>query len=117
MVGCGWPVTRSSLHWCYEPAQQSDPGIPEPHALCPCLGEHAQEISLKGVPCRPTITEGPMELLYHRCAALDVHKASVAACRVRTLPNGQKEQEIRSFGTTTPELLRLLDWLQEWGVT
>ncbi len=58
-----------------------------------------------------------MELLYHRCAALDVHKASVVACRVRTLPNGQKEQEIRSFGTTTPELLRLLDWLLEWGCT
>src|SRR5712692_12050299 len=58
-----------------------------------------------------------MELLYHRCAALDVHKASVVACRVRTLPNGQKEQAIRSFGTTTPELLRLLDWLLEWGVT
>ena len=58
-----------------------------------------------------------MELLYPRCAALDVHKASVVACRVRTLPDGQKQQEIRSFGTTTPELLRLLDWLQEWGVT
>ena len=36
-----------------------------------------------------------MELLYHRCAALDVHKASVVACRVRTLPNGQKEQDLR----------------------
>jgi transposase len=58
-----------------------------------------------------------MELLYHRCAALDVHKVSVVACRVRTLPNGRKEQELRSFGTTTPELLRLLDWLQEWGCT
>ena len=58
-----------------------------------------------------------MELLYHRCAALDVHKASVVACRVRTLPNGQKEQEVRSFGTTTPELRRLLAWLQEGGVT
>ena len=43
-----------------------------------------------------------MERLYHCCAALDVHKASVVACRVRTLPDGQKEQEIRSFGTTPP---------------
>jgi transposase len=58
-----------------------------------------------------------MELLYRCCAALDVHKASVVACRVRTLANGQKQQEIQSFGTTTPELLRLLDWLREWGVT
>lgn len=72
---------------------------------------------MKGVPCRPTITEGPMELLYHCCAALDVHKASVVACRLRTLEGGGKEQEIQSFGTTTPELLRLLAWLQAWGVT
>jgi len=58
-----------------------------------------------------------MERLYHCCAALDVHKASVVACRLRTLPSGGKEQEIQSFGTTTPELLRLLAWLQAWGVT
>src|SRR5438105_3044824 len=35
MIGCSWPVTRSSLHWGFEPAQQSDPGSLEPHALLP----------------------------------------------------------------------------------
>jgi transposase len=58
-----------------------------------------------------------MELLYPRCAGLDVHKKSVVACRVHTLANGHKHQETATFGTTTPELLRLLDWLQEWECT
>src|ERR1051326_7253814 len=54
-----------------------------------------------------------MEVLYRCCAGLDVHKKTVVACRICTLPNGQKQQEIATFGTTTPELLRLLDWLRE----
>jgi transposase len=58
-----------------------------------------------------------MEVLYRCCAGLDVHKKTVVACRIRTLPNGHKEQEIATFGTTTPELLRLLDWLRAWGCT
>jgi len=58
-----------------------------------------------------------MELIYPRCAGLDVHKKSVVACRVRTQANGHKEQAIETFGTTTPELLRLLDWLQAGGCT
>jgi transposase len=58
-----------------------------------------------------------MEVIHPRCAGLDVHKKSVVACRVRTRPNGHKEQEIVTFGTTTPELLRLLDWLREGGCT
>src|SRR4051794_41904479 len=58
-----------------------------------------------------------MELLYPCCAGLDVPKKSVVACRVRTTPAGVKEQETATFGTTTPELLRLLDWLREWDCT
>lgn len=58
-----------------------------------------------------------MEVIYERCAGLDVHKKVVVACRIYTKANGQKEQEKRTFGTTTAELLQLLDWLQEWGCT
>jgi transposase len=58
-----------------------------------------------------------MEVIYPRCAGLDVHKKVVVACRVYTKPNGQKVQETQSFGTTTAELLRLLDWVQEWECT
>lgn len=58
-----------------------------------------------------------MEVLHARCAGLDVHKKSVVACRVHTRPTGHKQQEIATFATTTPELLRLLAWLQEWACT
>ena len=52
-----------------------------------------------------------MQVIYQYCAGLDVHKKTVVACR----RNGRKQQEIKSFGTTTPELLELVDWLLEWG--
>lgn len=58
-----------------------------------------------------------MEVIYPRCAGLDVHKRTITACRVRTEPNGQKVQEVRTFGTSTAELLQLLDWLLEWDCT
>jgi transposase len=58
-----------------------------------------------------------MEVLYPRCAGLDVHKKTVVACRVQTAPSGHTRREIRSFGTTTGELLALLDWLHEWDCT
>jgi transposase len=48
---------------------------------------------------------------------LDVHKKSVVACR-RRLGDGERvEQEVRTFGTTTAEVLALLDWLLAWEVT
>lgn len=57
------------------------------------------------------------EIIYERCAGLDVHKKSVVACR-RHLTGGRAvEMETRSFGTTTAELLALSDWLAEWEVT
>jgi transposase len=58
-----------------------------------------------------------MELLYPRCAGLDIHKKSVVACRIYTPEKGPPQRETRTFGTTTRELLALLDWLREWGCT
>jgi transposase len=57
-----------------------------------------------------------MDVLYPRCAGLDVHKDSVVAA-VRLAGDGPAQTEVRSFGTTTPELLRLSTWLCETGCT
>jgi transposase len=57
-----------------------------------------------------------MEVLYPCCAGLDVHKETVFAC-VRRAHGATVEREVRTFGTTTRELLRLLSWLEECGVT
>jgi transposase len=56
-----------------------------------------------------------MEVLYPRCAGLDVHKDTVVAC-VRCV-SAPKIVEVRSFATTTRELLELADWLESHGCT
>ena len=53
-----------------------------------------------------------------KCACgLDVHQATVVACLLMVLANGKVKKHIRSFGTTTRELLALRDWLQAEGCT
>jgi transposase len=60
---------------------------------------------------------GDEPLYLERVAALDVGKARVEACiRVPGTRAGRRAQEIRSFGTTKPEILALADWLRCWGV-
>lgn len=48
-----------------------------------------------------------MQVVHDRCCGLDVHKKSVVACAIT--PEGK---ETRTFGSTTKEILALLDWIQ-----
>jgi transposase len=55
--------------------------------------------------------------LLERCAALDVHQASVSVC-VRAPGEGDHRREFNErFGATAPDLLALCDWLRGHGVT
>lgn len=56
-----------------------------------------------------------MEVLYPRCAGLDIHKDTVVAC-VRCVSTPQR-RETRTFGTTTSELFALAEWLESNGCT
>jgi transposase len=58
-----------------------------------------------------------MEVLYSRCAGLDVHKKTVVVCRLGVDAKAHKVKEVQTFGTTTAELLRLSDWLTAGGCT
>src|SRR5215213_1175749 len=58
-----------------------------------------------------------MELIHNRCAGLDVHKASVRAWIWLTQPDGRVRQFTEQFGTTTPDLLSLQDWLHSFEVS
>jgi transposase len=58
-----------------------------------------------------------MEVLYQRCAGLDVHKKTVVACLITPDPQGGWHKETRTFSTMTLELLALSDWLQAAGCT
>jgi transposase len=58
-----------------------------------------------------------MQVVYVCCAGLDVHKETVSVCISRCEANGRKRQQVRVYGTFTKDLLALVDWLQENGVT
>jgi transposase len=58
-----------------------------------------------------------MQVVYVRCAGLDVHKKTVSACVSICEAGGTKWQQTRVFGTFTQDLLMLADWLKECGVT
>ena len=58
-----------------------------------------------------------MEQVNERCAGLDVHKETVAVCVRLSGPEGKTVQEIQTFGTMTPDLLALRDWLESRKVT
>jgi len=59
-----------------------------------------------------------LNVTFSHCAGLDVHKKTVVATRIRPLgESDEAEQETQTFGTTTAELLTLLDWLLGWEVT
>ncbi len=51
-----------------------------------------------------------MKKVYDNCCGIDVHKKLMVACLIHG-----KEQEVREFGATTRELLKLVDWLSEGG--
>jgi transposase len=57
-----------------------------------------------------------MEVLHPHCAGLDVHKDSVVAC-VRHMVDGTVKREVRSFQTTTKDLMALSEWLSAEGCT
>ncbi len=57
-----------------------------------------------------------MEVMYPRCAGLDVHKETVVAC-VRIASGGEASSSVRTFATTTAGLIELGEWLEENGCT
>ena len=57
-----------------------------------------------------------MEVLYPRCAGLDIHAGSVTAC-VRIATGAQVTYAHRTVPTTTRGLLQLVEWLTGHGCT
>jgi transposase len=55
-------------------------------------------------------------LVEHGCG-LDVHQATVVACLLRVRNDGKVQKQLRTFGTTTRELMQLRAWLVEQGCT
>jgi len=54
-----------------------------------------------------------MDAVRECCAGLDVHQKTVVACILKGALDAKPRTIIKSFGTTTKELLQLQDWLEE----
>ncbi len=57
-----------------------------------------------------------LQVIHERCAGLDVHKKTVVAGVLVTEQDGQVRQEVRTFGTTTGEILARAEWLKSFQV-
>src|SRR5258708_38886294 len=55
-----------------------------------------------------------MEVVYQRCAGVDVHQRFLVVCLSR-IEGGQRRKEIRSFRNETADLLALRAWLVQEG--
>jgi transposase len=59
-----------------------------------------------------------VEVIYQRCAALDVGKEEVVACtRVPAGTGARRHQEVRTYKTFSSSLAGLADWLTQQGIT
>lgn len=58
-----------------------------------------------------------MQVVYNRCAGLDVHKKTVVACVITPKSSSGWHKEIRAFTTMTQDLLKLSDWLTSHDCT
>jgi transposase len=62
--------------------------------------------------------EAAMDVLVERCAGIDIGKADVKVCvRGPGKRRGTRCSEVRTFGSSTPSLLELRDWLVNEGVS
>jgi transposase len=58
-----------------------------------------------------------MKVEHECCAGLDVHKRNVVACVVKGVPGQTPSTQTKSFGTTTPELMEMVEWLKSHAAT
>jgi len=57
-----------------------------------------------------------MQVVYARCAGLDVHKTTVVACVLSTQADGSVREQVRKVSTMTADLAALSGWLREQEV-
>jgi len=106
--------------WRFQPAVQSGLGVAaNPGLLPPSVGEHAGQVVFPFDTPRPPLPCGgcTMDIIYPRVGGLDLHKKTILASARRINQQGKLEEETRSFGTMTRDLLQMADWLAAHGVT
>jgi len=115
LVYRGW--SEVDCVWCCEPDGQFDRDAQRHHQLL--LRAREAESFCCGCLTSPTYFKEDMavRIIRERVAGLDVHKKTVVATRIRVIEDSRLDWETKTFGTTTPDLLALHDWLAEWDCT
>ena len=54
-----------------------------------------------------------LRVIHEHCVGLDIHKKTVVACVLVTKQDGQVHKEVRTFGTTTGEILAMASLAQK----
>jgi transposase len=82
--------------------------------------KHAEQIVLFSMSAGARLTgDAAMDIVFSCCAGLDVHKDTIVVCLRRLRPRSKRKTEstVRTFRTTTEQILALADWLAEEGVS
>ncbi|MBD2081987.1 transposase [Leptolyngbya sp. FACHB-17] len=58
-----------------------------------------------------------MQVTHVRCAGIDAHKKTMMVCCLSVDATGNPCHEIRTYTTTTSDLLRLCDWMASFEIT
>src|SRR5258706_1464452 len=108
-----------SPEWCFELANNltlASAGT----TFCRAHGWGSTQVNLFVLATPPVVrrSEGTgMERVHERCAGIDVHKETAVTSLHVPDERGGRQREVRTFGTMTPELLQLADWLAANHVT
>lgn len=108
---------RAMSNWCREPEKEMATDAQGHHKLL--LRAREGESFDRWASDQPiTVRRRQMlRTIFKRVAGLDVHKKTVVATRMRLTEDERVVSETKTFGTTTPDLLELHDWLLEWSST
>src|SRR6266566_4541199 len=93
-----------ALSWYARVRNESDVGaFGTPH--CRIRARRAESCRREAPPGRGQTSPGGgvMDQLIERCCGLDVHRDTIAACVRVPGPNGKRQHEVRTFGTTDAE--------------
>src|SRR5215212_10251687 len=123
----GWAATiagnfrigsRPSVPWCASARPIVGPGsYSNPNWLSPLWVNTHNRLLLSVLPSDAGVLRSfRTDTLHRRCAGLDVHKDTVVACVRQLDERGRARQEVKTFGTTTADLLELLYWLAQQQV-
>ena len=119
LLGASRDGRTPKCSWCGKPdAKIGEALLHAPHSARSvgsdaCVETRGSEYFKAGERFRHGTYQKPaMKVAHECCAGLDVHKRTVVACVLKGAPGQEPAPETRSFGTTTPELMEMVEWLK-----